>query len=396
MIRTNHAYDFSTDLIKTLRGVFWNKVYATNAIQKTLKKHQDWDDKKKAVFSDTVYEIVRWWRLLWYLLDSEPSWKEKDLQKLLAVYKEYKQGRRTDKVGKRLAKASRIRAIRESIPDWLDEVGSGELGERWDDVISSLNQTPDLFIRVNTLKTSRNDLITFLRKEGVQSEPFTQNPDTLLLKEKINVFALPSFRDGLFEVQDAGSQMVSRFLDPKPGMRIVDACAGQGSKTLHLSALIENKGKIIALDTHEWRLKELRRRAAKAGVDTIETRLIDSTKVYKRLYDTADRLLLDVPCSGLGTLRRNPDIKWKLSRDDLSRLTGLQQTLLDNYCMILKPEGRMVYSVCSILPSEGEEQVKRFLDKHIDTFKLCEEKRCWPDSDNTDGFYMALIERIKK
>ena len=209
---------------------------------------------------------------------------------------------------------------------------------------------PDLIIRVNTLKTTVKELTVFLRKEGIVAEPIDWSPDALRIMEKTNVFKLSSFRAGLFEVQDAASQMVSRILDPQPGMRVVDACAGEGSKTLHLAALMKNKGKIIALDTQEWRLKELRKRATKAGVDTIETRMITSSKVYKRMDGTADRLLLDVPCSGLGTLRRNPDIKWKLSSEDLERLTILQQELLEKYCMITKPNGRMVYSVCSILP----------------------------------------------
>ena len=175
-------------------------------------------------------------------------------------------------------------------------------------------------------------------------------------------------------------------------MRVVDACAGEGSKTLHLAALMKNKGKIIALDTQDWRLRELRRRATKAGADTIETRLITSSKVYKRMKETADRLLLDVPCSGLGTLRRNPDIKWKMTAEDLERLKNLQQEILESYCTILKPLGNMVYSVCSIFSSEGEEQVQRFLKNHYD-FRLLNEKRYWPDIDRTDGFYIALIQR---
>jgi len=174
---------------------------------------------------------------------------------------------------------------------------------------------------------------------------------------------------------------------------VVDACAGEGSKTLHLAALMKNKGKIIALDTQNWRLKELRKRATKVGVDTIETRMITSSKVYRRMDRTADRLLLDVPCSGLGTLRRNPDTKWKLTSEDLERLITLQQELLEKYCTITKPNGRMVYSVCRILPSEGEEQVARFLKNHAD-FRLLNEKRYWPEIDDTDGFYAALIERI--
>jgi 16S rRNA (cytosine967-C5)-methyltransferase len=175
-------------------------------------------------------------------------------------------------------------------------------------------------------------------------------------------------------------------------MRVVDACAGEGGKTLHLAALIKNKGKIIALDTQEWRLRELRKRATKAGADTIETRLITSSKKYKRMQDTADRLLLDVPCSGLGTLRRNPDIKWKLTLNDLDRLKHVQHDLLERYCSLLKPLGTMVYSVCSIFPSEGEFQVQQFLKNHED-YCLLKEKRYWPDTDRTDGFYTALIQR---
>ena len=197
-----------------------------------------------------------------------------------------------------------------------------------------IKHNTDLIIRVNSLKTTPKELIVILRKEGIIADPVEGNPEALRIKEKINVFRLPSFHAGLFEVQDAASQMASRILDPHPGMRVIDACAGEGSKTLHLAALLKNKGKIIAMDTQEWRLKQLRKRAAKAGIDTIETRLITSSKVYKRIQGTADRLLLDVPCSGLGTLRRNPDIRWKLTAEDLERLKHLQQDLLEKYCTI--------------------------------------------------------------
>jgi 16S rRNA (cytosine967-C5)-methyltransferase len=132
----------------------------------------------------------------------------------------------------------------------------------------------------------------------------------------------------------------------------------------------------------------------KAGIDTIETRCISSSKIYKRLEGTADRLLLDAPCSGLGTLRRNPDIKWKLTSDDLNRLIALQQDLLEGYAPITRPCGRMVYSVCSILPSECEVQIARFLRTHSNTFRLISEQRCSPETDGTDGFYMALLERV--
>lgn len=395
-------HEFSPEIIKTLRMVFWENVYATKALQHTLKSHPEWEESKRALFSETVYDIIRWWRPLWYIIDREASSDEKDLQKLITIYLfsekgdiaalQKKRGLDATEVLQRIETTKTSRALRESIPDWLDAYAEKDLGIRWDTVIASLNKNPDQIIRVNNLKTTTTELTGILRKDRIIAEPLDWNPDALIISEKTNVFRLASFNAGLFEVQDTASQMVCRLLAPQPGMRIVDACAGEGSKTLHLASLMKNKGKIIALDTQEWRLKELRRRAAKAGADTIETRLITSSKVYKRMKDTADRLLLDVPCSGLGTLRRNPDIRWKLTPEDLDRLTNVQQDILENYCMILKPLGNMVYSVCSIFSSEGEAQVQRFLKSHPD-FRLLEEKRYWPDTDRTDGFYIALIQR---
>ncbi len=389
-------------IIDTLRVVFWQNVYATKAIEQTLKLHPDWEDSKRAIFSDTIYDLIRWWRPLWFIIDKEPSENPEDLQKLITIYLFTKKGDLTalqnkkdldtSQLFQRIQSTKHSRALRESIPDWLDAQGEKELGMRWEQVLVALNKKPDLIIRANSLKTTPKELLMILRKDGIIAEPIDGNPDALFIIEKINVFKLPSFNAGLFEVQDAASQMVSRILDPRSGMRVVDACAGEGSKTLHLAALLKNKGKIIAMDTQEWRLRELRKRAKKAGVDTIETRLITSSKSYKRIKGTADRLLLDVPCSGLGTLRRNPDIRWKLTATDLERLKSVQQDLLEKYCTLLKPQGHMAYSVCSILPSEGEEQIQRFLKNHNE-FRRLDEKRYWPDIDRTDGFYIALLQR---
>jgi 16S rRNA (cytosine967-C5)-methyltransferase len=394
--------ELSSEICTTLQVVFWENVYATKAIQYTMKRHLEWEDDTRAAFSETVYDIIRWWRPLWYIIGQEPSAEEKELEKLITIYLfskkgditalQKKRGLDVSQVLQRIENTKTSRALRESLPDWLDIQGEKELGTRWDPVIAALNKNPDLTIRANMLKTTARDLTVLLRKEGIIAELIDGNPDALLIREKTNVFKLPSFNAGLFEVQDAASQMVSRILDPQPGMRVVDACAGEGSKTLSLAALIKNKGKIIALDTQEWRLRELRKRATKAGVDTIETRLITSSKKYKRMQGTADRLLLDVPCSGLGTLRRNPDIKWKLTSEDLDRLKNVQQDILQSYCSLLKPLGTMVYSVCSVLPSEGETQRQQFLKNH-DDFCLLQEKRYWPDTDRTDGFYIALIQR---
>src|SRR5690606_36198317 len=153
-----------------------------------------------------------------------------------------------------------------------------------------------------------------------------------------------------------------------------------------------NKGRIIALDVESWKLDELGQRARRAGVNNLETRVIDSSKVVKRLEKSADRLLLDVPCSGTGVLKRNPDAKWKLSSAFIDEVKGTQQRILSDYSAIVKPGGLMVYSTCSILPTENEQQVRNFLDSCEGELSLVEEKHLWP-SDGFDGFYMALIRR---
>jgi 16S rRNA (cytosine967-C5)-methyltransferase len=175
---------------------------------------------------------------------------------------------------------------------------------------------------------------------------------------------------------------------------VIDACAGAGGKTLHLAALMQNKGRIIALDTEQWKLDELQKRGRRGSVSNLETRTIDSSKVIKRLENSADRLLLDVPCSGLGVLKRNPDAKWKLSPEFIQNVMDLQQHILEDYCTMLKPGGIMVYSTCSILPSENQQQVEKFLEKQNEKFKLIHQRHCWP-SEGFDGFYMAKVERIQ-
>lgn len=385
----------SNDLKYTIKIIFKDNIYATKAIMKTLKSKKEWSDTKKGLFSETIYDILRYWRFLWFLVGKEPSYIDRDLNNLLGAYLFYRRIKNYNNKEfiKQASQTDKIRAIKESIPNWLDEICAIELGNKWDNVLKALNQKPDLIIRVNTLRSTVDKLIKTLKDENVQSKEINNIPDALIIQNKINIYKLNSFKEGFFEVQDIASQMVSRFFNPKPGLLVVDACAGEGSKTLHLSALMKNRGRIIAMDTQEWKLNELKRRARKASAYNIETRLISSSKSYKRLTEKVDKILIDVPCSGLGTLRRNPDIKWKLSLSDLERLKKLQSELLNKYSNLLKKGGQMVYSTCSILPSEGEEQIKNFLKNQKDNYILIKEKRYWPNLDNTDGFYMALIER---
>lgn len=387
-------------VVSALHEIFVENKYADKVIEKVLKQNPKWGARDRRFIAETTYDIVRWYRLYQELTGAGPS----DFWKLFGAWclvknidqpswEELRTINRSDFFD-RYEQVKSVTKIRESIPDWLDDLGRTELGEGWENEIQSLNDPAEVVLRVNTLKVSLKDLQSQLREqEGIETEASDDFPDALLLAERQNIFTRQQFKDGFFEVQDAGSQKIAPFLEVKPGMRVVDACAGAGGKTLHLAALMENKGRIIALDTESWKLDELKKRARRAGASNlIETRLIDSSKVIKRLENSCDRLLLDVPCSGLGVLKRNPDAKWKLSPEFIEKVKEVQQKILDQYPSMLKKGGMMVYATCSILPSENEKQVEGFLSRNPGKFQLLEQNKILP-SEGFDGFFMSRMRK---
>jgi 16S rRNA (cytosine967-C5)-methyltransferase len=391
----------SEAVIQTLHLIFEENRYADKVIEKVLKQNSRWGARDRRFIAETTYDIVRWYRWFRELTQAKGT----DYWKLLAAWcilsdvdlpdwEEFKEVSPME-VREREKRTMYSRKIRESVPDWLDELGEKELGaKKWDIELHALNDEAPVVLRVNTLKIRRDALQTMLLDENIGTVALQDFPDAIVLEERQNIFTTPAFKEGLFEVQDAGSQVISPFLRITPGMRVIDACAGAGGKTLHLAALMKNKGRIVAMDTEQWKLDELQKRARRASVSNIETRLIESGKTIKRLANSVDRLLLDVPCSGLGVLKRNPDAKWKLSMEFINKVKELQQHILHDYCDMLKAGGLMVYSTCSILPSENENQVQQFLTQKKDAFKLLEEKHILP-SEGFDGFYMALLEKVR-
>ncbi len=288
-----------------------------------------------------------------------------------------------------------MRKFRESIPDWMDDLGVQELGEElWTKEIAALNQQASVVLRTNTLNISKEMLQRKLKAEDIETETIPNYPDALKLLERANVFTTLAFHEGLFEVQDASSQMVAAFLDVEPGMKVVDACAGAGGKTLHLASLMQNKGQIVAMDIYESKLKKLKIRAKRNKAHNIDLRLIESTKVIKKLHEKADRVLIDAPCSGLGVLRRNPDSKWKLEPGFIDNIKKVQQEVLQNYSKMVKPGGKMVYATCSILPSENRQQVDIFLTSEAGkSFSFVKDNNVFAHQSGFDGFYMALLEK---
>ncbi|AZI39530.1 RsmB/NOP family class I SAM-dependent RNA methyltransferase [Epilithonimonas vandammei] len=379
---------------------FQEKKYADKVIERLLKAHKKWGSEDRKVVSEIFYNIIRWKKRLEYYMGE--GVKPNNIYKLILAYllwskTHYKKFEEFDgiKVADILTKLKKgtvpTKAIEYSIPDWLAETLEKELGKNWEREMLALNEQAPTVLRTNTLKTTPRELVADLRDENVECFTIKNYPDAVQLEEKKNVFLTSAFKDGLFEVQDASSQKIGELLDVREGMRVVDACAGAGGKTLHLAALMKNKGQIIALDIYEWKLAELKRRAKRAGAHNIETRLISDNKVIKRLHEKADRLLIDAPCSGLGVLKRNPDSKWKIDQQFIERIKSEQQQILQDYSKILKKGGQMIYATCSILPSENNEQVKIFLENNPD-FTLVKDQKIMP-SEGYDGFYMALIKR---
>ena len=380
---------------------FEDKKYADKVIERLLKANKKWGSQDRAVVSEIFYNIIRWRKRLEYYIGEGA--KPNNIYRLILAYllwsnTEYKRFDEFSglKIADILTKIKKetfpTKAIEYSVPEWLVEILEQELGNVWEREVIALNEQASTILRANTLKISPKSLVDELACENISAFTINGYPDAVQLEEKKNVFLTSAFKDGFFEVQDASSQKIGRFLEVAEGQRVVDACAGAGGKTLHLSALMKNKGQIIALDIFEWKLAELKRRAKRAGAHNIETRLISDNKVIKRLHEKADRLLIDAPCSGLGVLKRNPDSKWKIDTEFIDRIKVEQQKILQDYSKMLKKGGKMIYATCSILPSENNLQVEKFLSNNPD-FRRIKDEKIMP-SQGYDGFYMALIERI--
>lgn len=390
-------------VIKILDGVFNQDFYADKTIEKVLKLDKRWGSRDRAFIAETSYEIVRWKRLYLEIADVKKPFQYKNLWRVFSVWAVLKginlpnwtefQETPKRRIKGKFDELSKIRKFRESVPDWIDKLACDEIGEKkWEKEISELNKMAELVIRTNTLKTNSSELQKILLDEEISTEIISGYPDALRLKKRVNLFKKESFQKGLYEVQDASSQLVAPFLKIEPGMKICDICAGAGGKTLHLSALSKNKGQILAMDIYKHKLIQLKKRAKRNSAFNIETKLIENNKSIKRLKGKIDRLLIDAPCSGLGVLKRNPDSKWKLQPDFLNKIKDTQSKILKQYSKLIKENGKIVYATCSILPSENEHQINNFLkSEEGQDFKLEEEKKISPLSSGFDGFYMARL-----
>lgn len=395
----------SIQIVEAIKYIFEQILVEKNTSDKVFEqfyRKNHLTERDKSIITSEVYSLLRNWRYLHEIHNALAIIRKDDFYILYEIHciitgvvippsQKFTNINR-NKVQQIVTSFKGNVAIEHSIPDWLNEHCLNELGDIWPSMSKYLIVDAPLVIRVNSEKITREKLQLQFKEKGFHSLPHKTAINALVLKQKINIFKLPEFKEGCFEVQDISSQMVSHFLNPQPGWRIIDGCAGNGGKTLHLANLMHNRGKIISLDIYQFKLDTLKKRARRAGSSIIETRLVDSTKVIKRLYGTADAVLLDVPCTGLGVLKRNPEIKWRLKPADLENLLKTQADLLTRYSMMVKPGGKLVYSTCSILPSENSLQIQNFIAKTSGEFEFVSDQFLSPEN-GFDGFYMAEMKR---
>jgi 16S rRNA (cytosine967-C5)-methyltransferase len=304
-------------------------------------------------------------------------------------------------------------AIDLSYPTWLVARLVREQGrEAATALLAAMNRRAPLAARANRLKNTREELAERLQHENVTTQPLPLTADGLELLTHVNAYGLDAFSEGRFELQDAGSQIIAELVAPPPRGTIVDACAGAGGKTLALGALAANRGRLTAFDVSDHKLEELRTRARRAGLTNVQALLVEETLPTSEelaLHGRADRVLCDVPCSGLGTLRRNPEARWRLTPADLDELPARQRAILDRYAALVAPGGRLIYATCTVARVENDDVVDAFLAAHPTFVEVPAKEilgraraeaigdgtrlRLLPHVHDTDGFFAAVLRR---
>jgi len=306
--------------------------------------------------------------------------------------------------------------VKLNVPEWIAPKLENALGDRFEEEMVATNKSATTDIRVNTLKSSVPPVDQALADVGYLAHKTDLSPWAIRFEKRVALFGLPSFKQGWFEIQDEGSQLLALLTGVRAGEKVVDFCAGAGGKTLAMAAMMENKGTIYACDVHTKRLEQLGKRTKRAGVHNVRTHTLSSEndKWVKKHTEYADCVLLDAPCTGTGTWRRSPDSRWNLTQENLNDLVALQRSILQSAKRLVKPGGRLLYATCSLLEEENEAQVLRFLENNSDfspeNFDIVDvladfpdrfsnsghEIRTFPAMTGTDGFYVACLKRDLK
>jgi 16S rRNA (cytosine967-C5)-methyltransferase len=419
----NALLDLTTEL---LRSVLKLDAPADGLVSMFFRKHRDLGVRERHTLAETTYTVLRQ-RLLYQHLAAAGKFNEKGApERRLAILawqgnEAFLRGALTAQEQSWLADVQKIdraalpEKLRHNLPDWLANPLRESLGEGFWPLVEELARPAPLDLRVNALKAKRDEVQAALAEAGITAEPTPYSPWGLRIQGKPALSKLPLFTQGLVEVQDEGSQLLAALVDAKRGEMVVDFCAGAGGKTLALGAAMRNTGRLYAFDVSGHRLESLKPRLARSGLSNVHPAQIahERDDRIKRLAGKIDRVLVDAPCSGLGTLRRNPDLKWRQSPKSLEELQAKQSAILAGAARLLKPGGRLVYATCSLLPQENERVAEAFSAEHgadflpIDAAAALEAARVgepaalvagpylrlWPHRHHTDGFFAAVWQR---
>ena len=398
-------YNLLIGVINGLEEIFLLNKPAIKVVDKLIDENKKWGARDREIVSSTIFDTVRWIRKYGYCSNIKELATRKNLWDILGTAIVLKgqiipnlmefSNINSKEILKNESEIINNRKINESIPDWLDQIGINDFGESlWNKEVSAFNTRSSLVLRCNTLKTNIKELKNLLKVENIDTVLKKEYPDALFVKEHKKVINLNSYKLGLFEIQDANSQKVATSCNLKPGMTIIDACAGGGGKSIHMASIIKNEGEIIALDPHDSKLKELEKRAKRNGVKIIKTLNTFKSKNISNLIGKADRVLIDAPCSGLGVLKRNPDAKWKMNPEKIKKLINTQQYLINFWSKYIKPGGELIYATCSIFHQENKEQIKIFLDNKVGKkFIIKNEKTYFSHTTGFDGFYIVQLKK---
>jgi 16S rRNA (cytosine967-C5)-methyltransferase len=382
--------------------------------------------RERATLAETVYTVLRKKQLFDHFAPSGSGPKERRLA-ILGFYgpRDFLKSALTDQEKNWLDQCDQIKPQdlmerhRHNLPEWLVQPLKNQLGAEFWPLVESLNQGAGLDLRVNALTAKRADVQKELAKAGIKAVPTPYSPWGLRLEDKPALNKLDAFTRGAIEVQDEGSQLLALLLDAKRGEMVVDFCAGAGGKTLAIGAAMRNTGRLYAFDTSAHRLDALKPRLARSGLSNVHPAAIahERDDRIKRLAGKIDRVLVDAPCSGLGTLRRNPDLKWRQSLQAVEEMAVKQAAILQSASRLLKPGGRLVYATCSILPQENEAIAQAFSEGNSEftpldagqimsnfgvtgAAGLCsggasgqQYLRLWPHRHHTDGFFAAVWQK---
>jgi 16S rRNA (cytosine967-C5)-methyltransferase len=402
--------------------------HAPLAIARSFRGARELRSVERRFVGEAVYGMIRWRRRLGFAIGSEQPtpmvlylvWLAGEFRNDAQVETELRvhgiDPARLADVDARLAALTdddeRL-AIAQSYPTWLVARLVAERGRAdTEKLLAAMNRRAPLTARANRLKNSRDELANVLADDDIETEPSPLATDGLELLTHVNAYGLQAFKDGRFELQDAGSQAIAELTAPPPRGVVVDACAGAGGKTLALGALLGNRGRLTAFDVSDGKLEELRTRARRAGLTNVRALVVDPALPDAdelALHGRADRVLCDVPCSGLGTLRRNPESRWRLQPSDLDELPPLQRAILERYARLVAPGGRLVYATCTVDRAENDAVVDAFVAAHPEFVNVPAKEilgreraleigdgirlRLTPHEHGTDGFFAAVLRR---